>query len=116
MASLTVEGGRLLLRLRPLERLKSVHGDISVPLSAVRAIRVTEDVWAELQGIRAPGTGLPGVVAVGTRRGSFGKDFTAVHGRGRGVVVEIDDCPFRRLIVTVSDPDAVAAEVTAALR
>jgi hypothetical protein len=56
------------------------------------------------------------VIAVGTRRGSFGKDFSAVHGRGRGVVVETDEFPFRRLVVTVADPDAVAAEVTAALR
>jgi hypothetical protein len=116
MASLMVEGDRLFLRLRPLERLESFHGDIAVPLSAVRSVRVTEDVWAELRGIRAPGTGLPGVIAVGTRRGSFGKDFAVVHGRGRGVVVETDDFPFCRLIVTVPDPDAVAAEVSAALR
>ena len=39
--------------------------------------------------MRAPGTGWPGVIAVGTRRGSFGKDFAAVHGKGPAVVVEL---------------------------
>ena len=29
------------------------------------------------------------MIAVGTRRGSFGKDFAAVHGKGPAVVVEL---------------------------
>ena len=52
--------------------------------SAVTAVRVVDDPWPELRGMRAPGTGLPNVIAVGTRRGGFGKDFAAVHGNGPG--------------------------------
>ncbi len=69
------------------------------------------DAWPELRGIRAPGTGIPGVVAVGTRRGSFGKDFVAVHGKGSAVVVELDGAPFERLIATTIDADDTAAMI-----
>ena len=76
-------------------------------------MRAVDDPWSELRGMRAPGTGLPGVVAVGTRRGSFGKDFAAVHGKGPAVVVEFAGQEFQRWILTVDDPVTVAARVSA---
>jgi hypothetical protein len=80
----------------------------------VTTARASNDLWSELRGIRAPGTGIPRVIAVCTCRGSFGKDFAAVHGRGPGVVVEFADQEFQRWVVTVDDPQAVVAEVSAA--
>ena len=115
MADLDVEGNELVLRLRALEKAESVHGDIRVPLSAVRAVRSVDDPWPELRGIRAPGTGIPNVIAVGTRRGSFGKDFAAVHGEGPAVVVELDGTDFARLVVTSDDAVARAQRITQAL-
>jgi hypothetical protein len=112
VAELVGERDRLVLRLTAAEHLEGMHRDIAVPRSSVRSIRVTEDVWSELRGIRAPGTGLPGVIAVGTRRGSFGKDFAAVHGSGRGVVVELVGQEFDRLVVTVADPEGTVAGLT----
>src|ERR1700722_5884801 len=97
--------------MRTLEKAEGVHGDIRVPLPAVTTVRAVDDAWPELRGIRAPGTGLPGVIAVGTRRGSFGKDFAAVHGRGPAVVVELEGAAYARLIVTPPDADSVAAEI-----
>jgi hypothetical protein len=91
MAHFDIDGDQLALRLTGEEHLEGVHRDVVVPRSSVAVARVTEDVWSELRGIRAPGTGIPGVIAVGTRRGSFGKDFAVVHGKGRGVVVELVD-------------------------
>ena len=113
MARLEVDGDRLALRLTTAEHLESAHGDLVVPRSSVASVRVTEDVWSELRGIRAPGTGLPGVIAVGTRRGSFGKDFAVVHGTGRGVVVELTDQPFSRIVLTTPDPEEVVTRITA---
>ncbi len=113
MAHFEVDGDQLALRLTSEEHLEGMHRDVVVPRSAVAVIRVTEDVWSELRGIRAPGTGLPGVIAVGTRRGSFGKDFAAVHGKGRGVVVELVGQDFSRLIITTPDPEGVVGRLTA---
>jgi hypothetical protein len=115
VADLDVDGSDLVLRLRGLEKAEGVHGDIRVPLSAVRAVRAVDDPWPELRGIRAPGTGIPGKVAVGTRRGGFGKDFAAVHGKGPAVVVELDGADFSRLVVTSDDAAARARAIEQAL-
>src|ERR1700733_4098748 len=59
----------------------------------------------------APGTRIPGVIAGGTRRGSFGKDFAVVHGRERAVVVELEGASYARILSTTPDADNVAAEI-----
>ena len=114
MADLLTEGDELVLHMRALEKAEGFHGDIRVPLSAVTAVRVVDDAWPELRGMRAPGTGVPNVIAVGTRRGGFGKDFAAVHGKGPAVVVELAGAEFGRLIVTADDAEATAAAIDVA--
>jgi hypothetical protein len=114
VADLRLEDGELVLHLHATEKAEGFHGDIRVPLSSVTAVRVVEDPWPELRGIRAPGTGLPEVIAVGTRRGGFGKDFAAVHGKGPAVVVELLGAAYGRLVVTADDADAVASSLQGA--
>lgn len=114
MADLHVHDGTVTLAMSRLEHLEGFRRDLEAPVGSIRAVRAVTDPWPELRGLRAPGTGLPGVVAVGTRRGSFGKDFAAVHGRGPGVVLEFEGAEFERWVLTVEDPDAVAAVVTSA--
>jgi hypothetical protein len=116
MAELVVEGAELVLHMGALEKAEGMHGDIRVPLAAVRAVRDVGDAWPELRGMRAPGTGVPQVIMVGTRRGDFGQDFAAVHGRGPAVVVELEGAEFSRLVLTSDDAPALAARVTAATR
>jgi hypothetical protein len=85
-----------------------------VPLSAVRSVRAVDDPWPELRGLRAPGTGIPGVIALGTRRGGFGKDFAAVYHHRPAVVVDLEGADFSRLVVTADDAPEFAARITAA--
>ena len=51
------------------------------------------------------------MIAVGTRRGSFGKDFAAVHGKGPAVVVDLSGAEFGRFVVTTDDAAATAAAI-----
>jgi hypothetical protein len=111
VAELHPDGNELVLHLQPHEKAEGFHGDIRVPLSTVTSVRVVPDAWPELRGVRAPGTGLPNVIAVGTRRGSFGKDFAAVHGKGPAVVVDLSGSEFGRLVVTTEEANAVAAAI-----
>jgi len=112
MARLAVEGDTVVLRLSRLERLGGlVGGDIVVPRDAVTAVRVAPDPRRELRGIRAPGTGWPGKIALGHRRGDGIHDFAAVYGNRPSVVVELTGRRFDRLVVSCEDPDAVAAEL-----
>jgi hypothetical protein len=104
MAELLIDQGELTLKLSTLEHAEGFHRDITVPVSSVTSVRVVEDIWSELHGIRAPGTGLPGVVAVGTRRASSLKDFAAVHRRSADIVVELEGQEFGNLILRFPIP------------
>ena len=115
VADLLVDGGDVVLHMHAVEKAEGFHGDIRLPLVAVDAVRAVDDPWPELRGIRAPGTGVPGVVAVGTRRGAFGKDFAAVHGKGAAVVVELSGVEYGRLVVTCDDAAAVATRLEEAV-
>ncbi len=90
-----------------MEKLAAFRGDVRIPLEAVDRIGVQQHPWAALRGFRAPGTGVPGVLAYGTRLCTgAAPDFAALHGRGPAVCVELSaGAPFARLLVTVSDPD-----------
>src|SRR5580692_4895006 len=111
MATVIVEGSNVVVKMSDVEKFEAVHTDVHVPLSAVHDVRAVDDAWPELRGIRAPGTGIPGVIAVGTRRGSFGKDFAAVHGRGPAVVVDLEGAAYARLVVTTPDAESTAAAI-----
>jgi hypothetical protein len=115
MAKLMVEGPDLVVGLSSMEKLGAMRGDVRIPLSMVRSAEVEPDPWAVLRGIRAPGTGIPGVIALGTRRFFGGKDFTAVTGTGPAVRVDLSDqSPFERLVVTVTDPEGTLAAIRSA--
>jgi hypothetical protein len=114
VAELQIDGDELVLQLRAIEKAEGAHGDIRMPLTAVAAVRAVDDPWAELRGMRAPGTGWPNVIAVGTRRGGFGKDFAAVHGKGPAVVVDLEGSPYQRLVVTMDDAAAQAKAIAEA--
>ena len=67
----------------------SGHGSSTARTARTRAVRARGRPVAGVARIRGPGTGLPNVIAVGTRRGGFGKDFAAVHGKGPAIVVDL---------------------------
>jgi hypothetical protein len=111
MARLLVDGDTLMVRLSLLERLGALRGDVRVPLRAVRGIRVSDRPWEELRGVRAAGTGLPRVIALGTRGRRGTREFAAVYRCMPGVVVELDGAALARLVVSTADPSEVARRV-----
>lgn len=117
MASLVIQGTELVVRLSQLEQLAAFRGDVRVPLSAVQDVHVAQEPYDALRGIRAPGTGIPRVLAYGVRLLTGGcPDFAALHGSGPAVCVDLaPKAGFGRLLVTVADADAAAAELRAGL-
>jgi hypothetical protein len=117
VAEILVEDGVLRVRLSALEKLGAMRGDVRVPLVTVTEVRVTDDPWSELRGIRAPGTGLPRVISLCTRRGRGIRDFAAVYGRaGEAVVVETSGAEFDRLVISRNDADDTAQRIRRSLR
>ncbi len=108
MATLRREGDELVLRLNDLEKTGALSGDVRVPFAAVRGVHVTSSPFRELRGLRAPGTGIPGVIALGTWRRRGGKDFAALYRGGPAVIVDLAGAPYGRLLVSAHDADSVA--------
>ncbi len=116
MAELLIDSGLLRVRLSALEKLGALRGDITIPLVTVTAVRVSDDPWSELRGIRAPGTGLPRVISLCTRRAKGIRDFAAVYGRaGRAVVIETSGAEFDRLVISRDDAAETAQRIRQSL-
>ena len=98
--------------LSAIEKAEAVHGDVSVPRTAVVSARVVPDGMDEVHGLRVPGTGFPGVIMVGTWRAKERVTFAVCHGRRPAVVLELSGQPYDRIVVTVDNPDEVAASLT----
>jgi len=114
MASVAIEGTDLVVHLSVLEVLGAFDWGVRAPLAHVQSAWVAADPWRELRGIRAPGTGIPRVIMLGTMRGSFGKDFCAVYGRKPALIVELKDARFSRWVITLAEPAVLAASIMSA--
>jgi hypothetical protein len=109
MADVTIDGDELVVRLRTIEKLEAVHGEVKVPLASVSSAEVLDDAIGAVHGFRV-GTGIPGSVAVGTFTSRNDKIFAVVHhDTPRGVRVRLEGAQFDELIVGCDDPEAVVA-------
>jgi hypothetical protein len=112
MARLEIQGGSLVVRLSRLERLGALSQEPRVPLASMREVRVSANPWKELKGMRAPGTGWPGSIALGTWRHDGVKDFCAVYRKGPGVVVELENAAYARFVLSTHDPTSVVETIS----
>ncbi|WP_234407279.1 hypothetical protein [Microterricola viridarii] len=112
MASLRVHPDRLEIQLTPAEKALALRrAELSVPRSAIRSVTITDDPWIWIRGIRAPGTLVPLVLAVGTWKFHGGKDFLVIKNKRQAVIIDITDGEYARLIVSTNH----AAELVNAL-
>jgi hypothetical protein len=112
VARLLIDQSRVTVRLSALEMLEAFHLHVTVPRTAVIAAREVPDGMAELRGMAlgtgiGTGTGLPGVMMVGTIRDGYGLTFAVCHGSGPAVVLDLAGHTYDRIVVTVADPGAI---------
>jgi hypothetical protein len=114
MAVLRIEGGDLALYLSAAEKVGAVHGDLRVPLSAVRRVEVLDNAHEPADhGIKL-GTRIPGRTEVGTVRGDGRNIFAAVFpDTPRGVRIVLDGSCYHEWVVGCADPESVAAQIMA---
>ena len=103
MAIVKVVGEEIILELSFWERVGALHSSPRVSLNAVTKVEFIDNLWSNkvLRGVRAPGTGIPYKVLLGTMRGREFRDFTAIKGRGAGVEICLNEGPFERWIFTL---------------
>jgi hypothetical protein len=106
LATVKVVGDELVLELSFWERIGALRSSPRVAKSAVTNVEFIDNLWSSkvLRGMRAPGTGIPFRVLLGTMMGLKYRDFAAVKGRGVGVVISLKEGPFERWIFTLRQP------------
>src|SRR3954454_14819198 len=112
MPTVTVTPAIVTVRLSTAEKAGALHGDVSIPRSAIVAATVVEDPMSGVAGIRAPGYAMPGHAKLGTWRHHDGKDFIAVYADRPAVELRLAGQPYERLLISVDDPQAVVAQLT----
>lgn len=109
MPTLLLDGPDLVVHLSAWEQFAAFRGDVRVPLSTVRSVAIEPDPWKALRGIRAPGTGFPGVIAYGPRRLTGERnDFAAILRKRSTIRIELDPpAQFARLLISTPDAEGM---------
>ena len=102
MARVIDDGEFFTLKLSMLEKVGALHGNIKTAKANLIDITNAENPWQStvLRGIRAPGTGIPYVILLGTMRYKKKKDFTAIYRRRPVDIYTFKDCEFERWIIS----------------
>lgn len=112
MADLVRDGDILHLRLSPIEKMEGLHGDVEVPLSHMVEVCVIDDVIHAVQGVKMPGSRLPGVLAIGTFESTEGTIFAVVHHQyKRGIRIRLREYHYDAIIVGVEHPEEVKQDL-----
>lgn len=109
MADVFLDRDHLSIVLSPLERVGALHGDLEVPIDAVRRVEVTHEPFQAIHGIRSPGTAWPRTIALGTWRSRrHGRTFAAAYRRRPALVIDLRDSHLSRIVVSTDDADRLA--------
>lgn len=107
MATLEIDDTTLTVQLTRGEKIAGLLGDVTVPRSAVSGVSVVENGLKGLRGMRAPGTGMPGVAAIGTWRGKGRKEYVVAR-RRPALRIELTGQPYAALVLDLPQQDLAA--------
>ncbi|MGW8482923.1 hypothetical protein ACWGJP_07270 [Microbacterium sp. NPDC055903] len=101
MVTLLLDQTQLEVVLSPIERAATFHGEnLRIARDTITKVQLTDDAWTWLRGVPSPGTRIPGVLAAGTWKAAGTTDFVLIRRRRPGVVIDLSDGEFQRLILT----------------
>jgi hypothetical protein len=117
MAILVIEGEELRLQLTPLEQAAAFWPAPKALLSQVRSLEFADNLWTTqvLQGVRAPGTGIPFVLMIGVMRRLKTKDFCVIKRKKPGVIITFSNGAFERWVYTLGDSRHAEEQILARL-
>lgn len=113
MTTVTISDGKLLIEVQGWDKLWALKSHLEVPLEHVKAVRSAKD--ERVQGIRAPGTYYPGIIAAGSFH-QIGKHvFWDVHNQDRAIAIDLHDERYTTLVLEVEHPEVTMAEIEKAI-
>lgn len=108
MAKLEAKDEYVLLNLSKLEALGACHRSLQMPITELLTVEFVENPWTSkvMRGMRAPGTGIPYIIMLGTLRNLKGwKAFCAIYNRKPVTVLTWKSGPFNQWIMTADQAD-----------
>ncbi len=95
-------GSYVILALTPKEKFFGLHASPQAKFSEIISVRKVNKTWTRkvIRGVRAPGTGLPWVMALGTWRYLRGKNFVAVYRKRPCYIITFNAGEFKQWVVT----------------
>ena len=115
MARVLIVGSEVHLSLSAWEKFWGFHGTPKANISDIVKIEKINNFWkySGWRGVRAPGTGIPKVVGLGTWRKLGSKSFCAVYKKEPGYKISLKNNEFKAWLF--SSPE-LPAEVTKFLK
>ncbi len=98
---LKIEGDSFRYQLNWIENIGAFWRDPKSKISNLVSVTAHENPWTiqVLRGIRAPGTGFPFVIMLGTMWHRKGRDFCVVYRRKPVLLLEFKDESFKRWVI-----------------
>jgi len=102
---LILDSGVLTYKLRPVEILGAFGKSPKANFSNLTSVTLEKNPWTTkvLRGIRAPGTGFPYLIMLGTMRHRRGKDFCVVYKRNPVLVLEFKNENYKRWVIPATE-------------
>jgi hypothetical protein len=107
-----LDGEDLVVRMRGLDMLAAFRRTVRIPANHVRGIVVQHRDRVPAIGFHFPGLAVPGVLYAGAF--GFGDDRSFWHVRRADLLLRVECVPgaeFRRLVLQVPDPTALATRL-----
>jgi hypothetical protein len=111
VANLVISDESVTLELSTAEKAEALHRDLTVPRSAITGVRVVSSCMDEVHGFKLVGSGIPGVMMVGSFKGGDGSTFALCHGNGPGLVLDLTGQHYDRIVVSIDNPEQVASQL-----
>lgn len=111
MPTITIDPTTVTIRLSLGERILAFRGDLRLPLADITAVDVVPDALAAVDGLRAPGLGVPGAAKIGTWRRRGGATVALVRGRGPGLRIRTGSGSVRTVIIATDRAADLAAQL-----
>lgn len=117
MASVSIAGDRLIVRLTGWQAVFALRREIDIALNNVVSAQADTVTSKRPNGLRLPGTYLPNVITAGSYwRKEQGWSFWSVRHEEMAIDIRLRDTHYYRLVIEVDDPQATAALIEDAIR
>jgi hypothetical protein len=125
MVDAQITDGILELRVRGLHKLWAMRDSVQIPLASIASVRAdAERARTGPEGVRNPGTSVPGLLTAGTFTAGVNRTFWDVHNPDHAITIELSNTQtlfagiedrYDELVVEVADPAETVDRINRAL-